>query len=707
MTTLPRWASNSLQLSGTAYADCGNPPILDGLQSYTLEAWVNLANLAGFQSVVGKINIGVDGSYQLFIQDGQVFSWYNTAPWVIMSPSPLTVNNWHHLATTYDSPSGTLTLYIDGNEVAQGSFPYTPSTSASDVLIGATLQTGTLEWFLQGMIGEVMIWNVCRSPEDILNDSVQISYQGDTSVPALLMDMDFSILPAADWGGNNIQLTLSQGANYCMCVPGLLLQGNAYADCGNNQDLSMGGTNPYTIEGWFYATADANGILVGKVNAGVAGEYGVEYGGSQIISFRYQNSGQPFGLSSSAVLGLNTYYHFATTYDQHTSLLSIYINGNLQASQYAPAMTSAPSVNLLIGADFNNGTPANFFQGYIQNVRIWNTCLEQDVIRQWMYNQPVSEPNLIASFDFTVTPPVDTTGQHTIQLENGAVVGIQMLTITPGTVDATVGFIQSINADYFSQDDVPPNPPPPISQTAPADQTFSPFNDEFKTAIWEDLEKRSLGDADDETRQKTRGRFEDAYARASEMMQENPNFLKVFTVKEENGLLKIIHHGIKGDTLVFQGPKDSIDPCTTWWIQFVFLLTAGFFQALGLIPSFGNIATRVYNLLGSNATVVAALNTVIGKTITVSGGMTVVGVIYSEGYMWPILKMAFTSAGWWTLVWILKKIIALATGLEAAELLAGFIAWAAQLTIQSLNFNSSCGHASSGTGEVSSVPLLT
>jgi hypothetical protein len=60
--------------------------------------------------------------------------------------------------------------------------------------------------------------------------------------------------------------------------------------------------------------------------------------------------------------------------------------------------------------------------------------------------------------------------------------------------------------------------------------------------------------------------------------------------------------------------------------------------------------------------------------------------------MWAILKMAFTAAGWWTLVWILKKVIALATGLEAAELLAGFIVWAAQLTIQSLNFNSSCPH---------------
>jgi hypothetical protein len=188
-------------------------------------------------------------------------------------------------------------------------------------------------------------------------------------------------------------------------------------------------------------------------------------------------------------------------------------------------------------------------------------------------------------------------------------------------------------------------------------------------------------------------------------MRQNPDLLKVFTVKEENGMLSVIHHGVKGDTLVFRAPSDAVDPCTLWWIQFVFLLTAGFYQALGLLPSFGNIATRVYNMLAANARVVAAFNTVVGKSITVGGGMTVVGVIYAEGYMWTILKMAFTSAGWWTLTWILKKIIALATGLEAAELLAGFIVWASQLTIQSLNFNSSCGHTTLEPGEALPTPL--
>jgi hypothetical protein len=695
MTTLPRWASNSLQLSGNAYADCGNPPILNGIQSYTLEAWVNLTTISGFQSVIGKINNGVDAAYQLFIQDGQVYSYYPTAPFVIMSPQQLTVNSWHHLATTYDSSSGTLTLYVDGVQVAQGNFPYTASTSAADALIGATLVNGTLDWFLQGMVGEVMIWNVCRSAEDVLNDSVQISYQGDTAVPALLMDMDFSSLPAADWAGNNIQVTLQQGANYCMCVPGLNLQSNAYADCGNNQDLSLGG-GPYTIEGWFYPTDGTSGTIVSKFNANVAGEYAIGYENNRIYVSQYN---MPAPITSAPYITPDAYYHFATTYDAHTTLLSLYINGNLQASQYVSLMPSAPSVDLLIGAMFNNGTPSGFFQGYIQNIRIWSTCLGQDQVRQWMYNQPEIEPNLVASFDFTVTPPTDSTGQHTIQLLNGAAVGFQMLPINPATTDANLGYVQSINAEYFSEYDVPPSPPPAVTPAAAPDRQFAPLTDEFKTAIWEDFAAGSLGDADDRTKENTRARFEEAYAEASELMRQNPDLLKVFTVREENGMLSVIHHGVKGDTLVFRAPSDAVDACTLWWIQFVFMLTIGFYQALGLLPSFGNIATRVYNMLAANPTVVAAFNTVVGKSITVTGAVTVVGVIYAEGYMWTILKMAFTSAGWWTLAWILKKVIAFVTGLQAAEVLAGFIVWASQLTVLSLNFHSSCGSTSLEPGE--------
>ena len=701
MTTLPRWASSSLQLQGSSYASCGNPAILNNLQSYTLEAWVYLQTLNGTQSVVGKRNINVDAAYQLYItQGGYVCSYYPSVPNVtapanvLKSPQPLTVREWTHLATTYDSTTGTLTLYINGTEVAEGICPYAPYTSTANLLIGATNLNSGFTWFLQGLVGEVMIWNVCRTAEEVLNDSVQISYQGDTAVPSLLMDIDFTYLPPADWAGNNVRVSLLAGARFAMTIPGLLLNGKGYANCGTDPDLSMSPDKPYTIEGWFYYTV-TGGTLVSKNDQGNAGEYLVTVGEKKITSMR---SGLNFNLSSLGELSPLQYYHFATTYDHATRVLSIYVNGNLQCCQYAPNISSAPSVPFLIGATLSNttlndtappGGPTNLFQGYIQNIRVWDTCLEQDQIQQWMYNQPVYEPNLIAGFDFTVNPPVDTTGKHPIQMLNGAVIDANIMPIDPNYPEAFLGFIQSTNADYMSQHGVIPEPPPPPTTTPPA-KPFVQFSAEFKNAVWADLEKRTLGDADDQTRQKTRARFEDAYARASAMAEENPNLLKVFTVTEENGLVKIIHHGIKGDTLIYEAPAAAVDDCTLWWMMFIYQLTAGFFVALGLAPSAKDILSRIWNLVKQSPIVIAACETLIGQAITIATAMVVVRAIYNAGYFWPIMKMCFSSLGWWGLGRILVKVFALAFGFEAAELLAGFFTWALQLGNHATKYSTDC-----------------
>jgi hypothetical protein len=666
-----------------------------------LEAWVYLETLSGSQSVVEKRNMGVAEAYQLYIQNGYVFSYYPRAPNTIQSPTPLSVREWYHLATTYDSTTGTLTLYINGNEVAQGTFAYTAYSSSANLLIGATLNNGGYTWFLQGLVGEVMIWSVCRTAEEVLNDSVQISYQGDTAVLALLMDLDFSYLPAADWAGNNIQVSLNAGARYCMSVPGLLLEGQAYVNCGTDPDLSMGPTKPYTIEGWFYYYV-TGGTLVSKVDQGNAGEYLVTVDNKKITSMR---SGLNFKLNSLGDLLPYEYYHFATTYDHLTKVLSLYVNGNLQCCQYAPNMSSAPSVPFLIGATLSNttltGGPTNFFQGYIQTIRVWNTSLEQDEIQQWMYNQPILEPNLVAGFDFTVNPPVDTTGKHTnIQLLNGAVIDANILPIDPTSDKAWLGFIQSTNAVYFSEHHVPPGPPPTITTPVATAGRVVPFSAEFKNALWADLE-RTLSDSDEQTRQKTRDRFEETYAKASSMVEQNPNLLKVFTVIKEKGLVKVTYHGIKGDSLIFQGSADEVDDCTLWWMLFIFQLTAGFYIALGLVPAYETVATRIYDLLIGNPTVVTAFEALLAQTITVSAALKVVQVIYKAGYMWPIMKMIFTSLGWWTLARLLVRAVATAFGVEAAELLVGFGIWAAQIAAHAAKYNTTCG----STGIETSEPL--
>jgi hypothetical protein len=298
-----------------------------------------------------------------------------------------------------------------------------------------------------------------------------------------------------------------------------------------------------------------------------------------------------------------------------------------------------------------------------------------------------------------VNPPVDTTGANTVQLLNGAKIDALIFPLDPSSTDTYLGFIQSTNADYMSQHEVPPDPPPPTTAPFATRKSFVPFSPEFKNALWADLENRKLVDADDETRQTTRDRFERAYAQASSMADENPNLLKPFTTSEENGMIKVIHHSTKGDILVYEGAAAAIDSCTLWWIQFVYMLTAGFFVALGLFPSVKDIATRIWALLRRNPLVMEALNSLVLQDITVATAMAAMKVIYQAGYMWPIMKMCFASLGWWGLGRILVKVIALVMGVEAAELLANFIVWAAQLALHAVDYKPACDKAGIEIGD--------
>jgi len=108
LTLAPRWASSVLQLGNTAYVDCGTPTVLNNLTSFTLEAWVNVSSLNGFQSVVGNVDNAVGGQYQLFLESGYVYAYVGIAPYLIKSTLPITVNEWHHLASVFD---GTTSSY--------------------------------------------------------------------------------------------------------------------------------------------------------------------------------------------------------------------------------------------------------------------------------------------------------------------------------------------------------------------------------------------------------------------------------------------------------------------------------------------------------------------------------------------------------------------------------------------------------------------
>lgn len=687
----PRWASSSLHLSGSAYVDCGTPAVLSNVSSFTLEAWVYLSDVEGFQSVLGNVDNATGGQYQVFLSDGYPTAYVGIAPYVIQARDPLPVETWHHLASTFDGGTGTLTLYVNGVQAAQQTFSGTLPAGGTNVLLGAVMQANQPTWFLQGQLGRAMIWNAVRSREDILKDSVHLDVYRSTVEPNLVFDVDFATLPAIDGSGNGIELT-HHATEFFFNTPCVEIQGSGYVDAGNLAAFSRPGTEPFTIEGWFYPEVAQEGTLLSFGKDG-DWEYQVVYRNNQIVGRR--NADALEIASNDVVLPANSYYHFALTYEDTTKALSLYVNGNLQEVDYFPTpVTAVPGGSLWIGAQAGpSGTATSPFQGAIQNVRLWNVCLDQATVFQWMYNNVVTDERLIVNCDFSVSPPNDSTDSTTLTLEGTAVQKVLHITVPTGSHEAKLGVPKSLNAQYFNSTTEVPDPPPPLAAEAVADQPEL-FSEEHFEASWAHLVERlglAEGGAGAEASGRFREQFEEAFARAQEMMEADPRLRQVVTRTDERGMTRIVYHGVHGDMLVYEGAIGAESDCVLWWITFIYQLTVGFLGAIGLVPTPGKIATRIYNLVKANARAWAAVNSLIGRTITASAAIGVVGVIYAEGLMWPVIKFALTTAGWYALFWVLKKVIAIVTGLEAAEILAGFIVWAGQLVLTATRYNGACG----------------
>jgi hypothetical protein len=688
MNVQPRYAASSLALAAGAYLDLGNPAVLSGLQSFTLEAWVNPSSTDGQQSVIGQRDVGVAGGagYQLYLDNGCPAVYYPTSPDPLASPTPLTTGDWHFLACSFDAAAGQLDLYVDFDQ--QPSLAATPSTApiSVDALLGATLNGGSPDWFLQGMLGEVLVWSSVRTLEQILADAVQMNVLAATAEPTLELYLDFSIMPAIDMSGNDLTVTFAGGAQYSVSTPGLVLAGTGYADCGSPAILDRPGNAPYTLEGWF--SPSAPGVIVSKFQGQANSQYQVSYNASnQLVAYRNSDGQQ---IVSSAALPPGAFYHFAMTYDDVNQLLSLYVDGNLQAVALFPsAVPAAADVNLLIGANQNaDGAVANFFQGQIQNLRIWNVCLDQEDVQQWIYNDPIDDEALIADFNFSANPPLDSTQQVFIQLAGDAAIATAASAVDPTSPEGSLGILLPVNAEYYDPTPDPAVAPPP-AVLAVAGQP-APFSDAHREACWELLIASSRAASDPARRGELRRRFEAGYREAQARVAANPRLLEVFSHVEEDGVLKVFYHGPRGDLLVLTVPVGSVSDCELWWIELVFALTVGFLQALGFVVTAGDIAKRIYNLLVQNPAVVEALMSLLGATISVGAAFAVLNVVYAQNLFWSIVELVAPSAGWFVLGWLAKKVIGLLLGLEAAELLAGFIVWAAQLATLATQHKTAC-----------------
>jgi hypothetical protein len=159
----------ALAFNGTSsWVTVADAAALDLTTGMTLEAWVNPTSLSGWRTALLK-EAGGGLSYALYANDNTpnpaVTIQTGGTDRSAVGTSPLPLNTWTHLASTYDGAQ--LRLYVNGVQVGSRAQTGSILVSTGPLRVG-----GNAVWreFFSGLIDEVRVYNRALSPGEIQAD---------------------------------------------------------------------------------------------------------------------------------------------------------------------------------------------------------------------------------------------------------------------------------------------------------------------------------------------------------------------------------------------------------------------------------------------------------------------------------------------------------------------------------------------------------
>lgn len=179
-----------------------------------------------------------------------------------------------------------------------------------------------------------------------------------------------------------------------------------------------------SIEAWIYPTAFATGTNSDSVvslwsDTPVEQIFLIQLTDTGKLQIGIKGTGSTIAPTSTATVSLNTWSHIAFTYSS-TAGLKGYINGAEVISSSAVGTITTGTRQIDIG--WRNDSSANSqFNGYIQDVRIWNDVRTQTEIQNNAFGFLTDTTNLVAWYKLnegTGTTATDSKGTYTGTLTN-------------------------------------------------------------------------------------------------------------------------------------------------------------------------------------------------------------------------------------------------------------------------------------------------
>jgi hypothetical protein len=409
------------------YVDCGDDASLnikDG-ESLTIECWMKKLPSLQYAKLVNKgqtwlgtpKNAGYSLSFvtisgghssdsiRFSVSDGGDTGIYCEYP-----DSNLNESKWYHITGVLDKNNQKIYLYINGVEVDNADIPVDFGSLETNMPVGIGAlhrgMFGPTDGYFNGTIDEVRIYN-----RALTADEIREHYYGYGLVAEWNFDEGAgSVLHDSSGNGNDGTI---HGATWADGKIGGALRfdgSNDYVDCGNDDSLSWGSAD-YSICAWVKRAGDFGyvNVIVGK-HVGW-GDYRGWYlrfgipGGTNKLEFN--NNYDSFWNGNGVVKSDEEY----TDQDWHY-ICGVLDGGNNKVRLYVDAVeiendAGSNTYNIDNSASLRIGAKSNgeYFNGVIDEVRIYNRALTADEIRAHYYGH--TPPYL------TITSPAPDTTTHT------------------------------------------------------------------------------------------------------------------------------------------------------------------------------------------------------------------------------------------------------------------------------------------------------
>jgi hypothetical protein len=375
-----------------AAADHGGSVVFDGSGDYltysagneigfstgdfTVEFWAyNKFSTGSLQKI---IETRTASNWIIQIASTNHFQWYNGSTTVFNYDISYTKNTWAHFVVTRDGT--TLRLFVNGRLVSTTTDSVSYSVSSGTVYISRRYNDN-LDYFsgyltdlriVKGsVVTEYQTSSTTTDTQIFTPPTAPLTAITDTSL--LISGTDASIIDKSQT--SNLKLVGNTTGSTAQAkfanTKSMYFDGNGDSVFVPYESIPSFGIIEFTIEGWIYMNnLTGNQLIVDKWVSG----------NSQGFQFYHRSTGSSLTFyvgnvivvqdPSSSSISAQTWHHVAVTRDSGANV-RLYVDGLKKAQSFSPVSLDN-TLPLRLGA---SATSTNYFNGYMQDVRLSNKAL--------------------------------------------------------------------------------------------------------------------------------------------------------------------------------------------------------------------------------------------------------------------------------------------------------------------------------------------